>query len=52
MIETAVQKFNEYRDYYIEDLKYGTDEKLRPGKPFDYDAIFGIEGSFRKLNVD
>ncbi|XP_037813921.1 alpha-tocopherol transfer protein-like [Lucilia sericata] len=46
------QKFLSYRDYFKEDAKYGTDEQLRPGKPIDFDNLFGMEGSFRKLNVD
>lgn len=46
------QKFLSYRDYFIEDAKYGTDEELRTGKPIDFDNLFGMEGSFRKLNVD
>ncbi|KAH8372418.1 hypothetical protein KR093_011409 [Drosophila rubida] len=45
-------KFDAYREYFKENAKYGTDEKLRPGKPIDFDTIFGTEGSFRKLNVD
>ncbi|KAM7342325.1 retinol-binding protein pinta-like [Cochliomyia hominivorax] len=46
------EKFFSYRDYFLEDTKYGTDEHLRPGKPIDFESLFGLEGSFRKLNVD
>ncbi|XP_061393127.1 alpha-tocopherol transfer protein-like [Musca vetustissima] len=46
------QKFQAYKEYFKEDAKYGTDEHLRPGKPIDFDNLFGMEGSFRKLNVD
>ncbi|XP_075166390.1 alpha-tocopherol transfer protein-like [Haematobia irritans] len=46
------KKFLEYRDYFVDDAKYGTDEHLRPGKPIDFENLFGMEGSFRKLNVD
>ncbi|XP_065367111.1 alpha-tocopherol transfer protein-like [Calliphora vicina] len=46
------QKILSYRDYFLEEANYGTDEHLRPGKPIDFDNIFGMEGSFRKLNVD
>ena len=31
---------------------YKTDESKRPGKPIAHAEIFGIEGSFRKLNID
>ncbi|XP_061395849.1 alpha-tocopherol transfer protein-like [Musca vetustissima] len=52
IIDTWHKKFLEYSDYFAEDAKYGTDEQLRPGKPVDFDNLFGMEGSFRKLNVD
>lgn len=41
-----------YHDWILEDAKYGTIEKLRPGKPHTSESFIGIEGSFRKLNVD
>ncbi|XP_068149656.1 alpha-tocopherol transfer protein-like [Drosophila tropicalis] len=46
------KKFDQYRDYFKENANYKTVESLRPGKPIDFDGLFGIEGSFRKLNVD
>lgn len=46
------KKFEEYQEYFKEDVKYGTDEHLRQGKPIDFESMFGMEGSFRKLNVD
>ncbi|EDV96433.1 alpha-tocopherol transfer protein-like [Drosophila grimshawi] len=46
------KKIEDHRDYYKANAQYGTDEKLRPGVPIDFESIFGIEGSFRKLNVD
>ncbi|XP_017864346.1 PREDICTED: alpha-tocopherol transfer protein-like [Drosophila arizonae] len=46
------KKFDQYRDYFKENTKFGTDEKLRPGNPIDFDTLYGTEGSFRKLNVD
>uniref|UniRef100_A0A1I8Q6L7 CRAL-TRIO domain-containing protein n=1 Tax=Stomoxys calcitrans TaxID=35570 RepID=A0A1I8Q6L7_STOCA len=44
--------WNEYRDYFKENAQYGTDESLRPGNPTDFDSMFGLCGSFRKLDVD
>ncbi|XP_075166947.1 retinol-binding protein pinta-like [Haematobia irritans] len=46
------KKIDEYRDYFKRSMDYGTDEKLRLGKAIDFDSLFGIDGSFRKLNVD
>ncbi|KAL7732779.1 hypothetical protein ACLKA6_005919 [Drosophila palustris] len=46
------KKFDDYRDHFKDNANYGTNEKLRPGKPIDFDSIYGTEGSFRKLNVD
>ncbi|XP_013113288.2 alpha-tocopherol transfer protein-like [Stomoxys calcitrans] len=44
--------FDEYREYFKENANYGTDETKRPGKPLDLDGLFGVGGSFRKLDVD
>ncbi|XP_065367110.1 alpha-tocopherol transfer protein-like [Calliphora vicina] len=53
LIADFERKFMEYRDYFREsETKYGSDESLRPGKPIDFENLFGMEGSFRKLNVD
>ncbi|XP_016966846.1 alpha-tocopherol transfer protein-like [Drosophila biarmipes] len=46
------KKLDEYSDFFKDSPNYGTDESLRPGKPIDFEGLFGIEGSFRKLNVD
>jgi hypothetical protein len=46
------QKLVAMRDYFLEDAKYGVDESKRPGKPKTAATLFGVEGSFRSLNVD
>ncbi|XP_065368348.1 clavesin-2-like [Calliphora vicina] len=46
------QKWLEYENYFKENANYGTNEQLRPGKPLDFDSMFGLGGSFRKLDVD
>lgn len=45
-------KVESYRDWFLENEQYGTDESKRPGKPKTTENVFGLEGSFRKLNVD
>ncbi|XP_017840751.1 alpha-tocopherol transfer protein [Drosophila busckii] len=46
------KRIDAYRDYWVEEQQYGTDESLRAGKPVDFESLFGLEGSFRQLNVD
>ncbi|XP_067015630.2 retinol-binding protein pinta [Anabrus simplex] len=46
------KKLESYRDYFLDDDKYGVDESRRPGKPKTKGDLFGIEGSFRQLRVD
>ncbi|XP_067014913.1 retinol-binding protein pinta [Anabrus simplex] len=45
-------KVESYRDYYLEDEKYGVDESKRPGRPKTTSELFGTEGSFRHLQLD
>ncbi|KAB7496403.1 SEC14-like protein 2 [Armadillidium nasatum] len=46
------KKVNEKRNWLLEDEKYIVDESKRSGKPRTSSDLFGIEGSFRKLNID
>ncbi|KRT78511.1 CRAL-TRIO domain containing protein [Oryctes borbonicus] len=52
MIDFWKAKIESYAGWFKEDYQYKTDESLRPGKPKTSSELFGIEGSFRKLNVD
>lgn len=45
-------KWMAYEHYFEDSVNYGTNEVLRPGKPIDFDTLYGLGGSFRKLDVD
>jgi len=40
------------KDWFVQQTMYKTDESRRPGKPRLHADLFGIEGSFRKLEID
>ncbi|XP_018784492.1 PREDICTED: alpha-tocopherol transfer protein-like [Bactrocera latifrons] len=46
------KKLLSYKEYFEEEVIYGTNEKLRRGRPIDIESLGGIEGSFRKLDID
>lgn len=52
LIADCKTKLEKYRDWFLEDQNYGTDESKRPGKPKSAESVFGLEGSFRQLSVD
>ncbi|XP_075984069.1 alpha-tocopherol transfer protein-like [Anticarsia gemmatalis] len=46
------EKLKEYRGWFKEQESLKANEALRPGKPTNYDELFGIDGSFRQLSID
>ncbi|KAJ8726243.1 hypothetical protein PYW07_000941 [Mythimna separata] len=52
IIDFWLKKFDDYGDWFDEDLKFGTDESKRLGKPKTTESMFGVQGSFRRLDVD
>ncbi|XP_013184164.1 alpha-tocopherol transfer protein-like [Amyelois transitella] len=47
-----VKKMDEYTDWFKQQEDVKANEALRPGKPTNYDELFGIDGSFRQLVID
>ncbi|KPJ11745.1 Alpha-tocopherol transfer protein-like [Papilio machaon] len=47
-----VKKVESYRDWFVNEDKARSDESKRPGKPKTTSTLFGVEGSFRQLEVD
>lgn len=47
-----MKKLEEYKDWFAESETIKANEALRPGKPTNYDELFGIDGSFRQLVID
>ncbi|CAG9126186.1 unnamed protein product [Plutella xylostella] len=47
-----VKKLDEYTPWFAEQADVKANETLRPGKPTNYDELFGIDGSFRQLVID
>ncbi|KAK5638183.1 hypothetical protein RI129_012478 [Pyrocoelia pectoralis] len=50
--ESKINTLMAYADYFTEDDSYIADETKRVGKPALLSEIFGVEGSFKKLDID
>lgn len=44
--------WDEYREYFKQEMEFGVDDSLRLGETYDVCDELGVDGSFRKLNVD
>ncbi|GBP00815.1 Alpha-tocopherol transfer protein-like [Eumeta japonica] len=52
LTEPWLKKLEEYREWFLQQESVKVNEALRPGKPTDYDELFGLDGSFRQLAID
>ncbi|KAJ8917406.1 hypothetical protein NQ315_002430 [Exocentrus adspersus] len=47
-----MEKLREYTPWFKQQEDIKADESKRPGKPTNYEDLFGLDGSFRQLTID
>lgn len=52
LAEATVELMERYRDWFKEEETFRVDESKRLGNPKNAAEIFGMEGSFKKLEID
>lgn len=52
LVDHWEHQFMLHRDYLIEGEQFGTVEAKRVGQPRNAENLFGVQGSFRRLDVD
>lgn len=50
--ENQKKIFLENVDYFVEDEKMIADERKRSDKPKNETEVFGVEGTFKRLDID
>ena len=51
-IDEWEKRLLEHKEFFEEDVQYKVNEKARIGSRMNLESVFGLEGSFRKLEVD